>query len=475
MKERILSRRLSTSVVDALKAHGHILVVKGGATALAREMDELMAPEVATIEPRLKPYAPLVGEPTSTFGDETIDQAVEDMVVKVTRALMNSDHVEDVFAEDAVIRRDVFRVMRDGLREPQLILDGGDEHGDQASVTVKLDTLGYVAATASRRTDASTLRQALDRAASVTGAHFSGFSPELREATFRLEGDSLDERLEIEEAVADELTDLVEQGVVDLPTIERRIDLSRSFAVSEQRALRSRIDAAAEATLLRSGCAASWDFDDARTLRILFTPLSEQDAKGVEAPTSAFARELATLLSNGHREGKLAAKPIAPSPARPAAAPKPAPAATAAAVPAASHPPKPPKSSGPAGQEPHPKSVAPPRSPAAPAEPAPAPEPAPRRRAKEAAAPSSGEGVPASEASSTAALPASPRVKASAAKAPKATSAKRATTSKKRATESPSAPVSARKTASKATGGTGTTSKRATTTSKATKTPAKKR
>ena len=50
MNERNLSRRLSTSVVDALKAHGHILVVKGGAAALARELDELMAGPTAAIE-----------------------------------------------------------------------------------------------------------------------------------------------------------------------------------------------------------------------------------------------------------------------------------------------------------------------------------------------------------------------------------------------------------------------------------------
>jgi outer membrane biosynthesis protein TonB len=445
VKERILSRRLSTSVVDALKAHGHILVVKGGATALAREMDELMAPEVATIEPRLKPYAPLVGEPTSTFGDETIDQAVEDMVVKVTHALMNSDHVEDVFAEDAVIRRDVFRVMRDGLREPHLILDGGDEHGDQTSVTVKLDTLGYVAATASRRTDASTLRQALDRAASVTGAHFSGFSPELREASFRLEGGSLDERLEIEEAVADELTDLVEQGIVELPTIERRIDLGRAFTASEQRALRSRIDAAAEATLLRAGCAASWDFADARTLRIVFTPLSEQDAKGVEAPTSAFARELATLLSNGHREGKPAAAIAASAPE-----PRPKPAAPAPPRPAMGAPPPNPRAPAPATRAP---------------EPEPAVEPAPRRKAKEAAEPL--HAVTLGNARER-----SPTV-APAAKTPKATPAKRAASSKKRASEAQTAPpASSRQTASKATG---STSKRAATTVKAGKAPAKKR
>jgi hypothetical protein len=294
VNERNLSRRLSTSVVDALKAHGHILVVKGGATALARELDDLMEPEVATIAPRLRPYAPLVGEPTSTFGDETIDQAVEDMVVKLTHALMNSDHVEDVFAEDAVIRRDIFRVVRDGLREPP---EAGDGAAESATVTVKLDALGYVAATASRLADPAILRQALDRAAAEADAQFSGFSAELREATFRLEGDGEDEGLELEEAVADELTDLVEHGVVELPTIERRIELARPLTAGEARSLRPRFDAAAQTTLRGSGCAVSWELADARTVRVLYTPFAEHDGEELDAPTAAFAHELATIVA----------------------------------------------------------------------------------------------------------------------------------------------------------------------------------
>ncbi len=328
MNERNLSRRLSASVVEALKAHGHILVVKGGATALARELDDLMAPEIVTIAPRLQPFSVLVGEPTSTFGDEDVDQAVEDMVLKLTHALMRSDHVEDVFAEDAVIRRDIFRVVRDGLREPSVHAGGDDDH---ASVTVKLDALGYVAATVGRRADASTLRQALDRAASVAGARFSGFSPELREATFRLEGGGDDERLELEEAVADELTDLVEEGVVDLPTIERRVDLGRALTPTEQRALRPRFAAAAEATLLRSGCAAEWELADARTLRIFVTPLSEQDAEDVDGPINAFAGEIAVVLASqpavraaSQSPSATAPRPVVEPPIVPSAVPTPA-------------------------------------------------------------------------------------------------------------------------------------------------------
>ena len=451
MNERNLSRRLSASVVDALKTHGHILVVKGGATALARELDELMAPEIELIEPRLQPHSPLVGEPTSTFGDETVDQAVEDMVLKLTHALMNSDHVEDVFAEDAVIRRDIFRVVRDGLREPHLG-DPGDDSVDQASVTVKLDALGYVAATASRLTDASTLRQALDRAASVAGAHFLGFSPEAREATFRLEGNGIDDRLEIEEAVADELTDLVEQGLVDLPTLERRIDLGRALAAAEQRALRPRIEAAAQTALVRCGCPFAWELADARTLRVLFTPLSEQDVEGIDAPTSAFAREVAALLPGGLHgglNGGGSAKTASRAPRTPSVPDEEGRAVTAPVITVAA----------PAASQPAPSSKSPSRGGRAAAiEAAPATQP---------------------QAVAMGAPPPTPRVKAPPTKsAKKSAAAPRKRASSKVAAEPARTPASSRKSTSKATAtpkAASTTKRAAGAAAKPAKPPAKKR
>ena len=97
-------------IVDALKAQGHILVVKGGSTALVRELDERMSSHLDAIVSQIVPRAPVGGEVTSTFGKEAVDEAVEHIVEELTRTLMDSDHVEDVFAEDNVIQRDIFRV-----------------------------------------------------------------------------------------------------------------------------------------------------------------------------------------------------------------------------------------------------------------------------------------------------------------------------------------------------------------------------
>jgi hypothetical protein len=304
VNERNLKRTLSTSVVDALKAQGHILVVKGGATALARELEDLMAPLLAKITPKIEPVLMVGGEVTSTFGHESIDEAVEEMVARLTRALMDSDHVEDVFAEDNVIQRDIFRTVRDGLLEPSLNDASGD---DDPSIRVQLDTLGYVAATVSRLADPKTLRETLGRAAEVAMAHFTAYHHDARAATFVLQDDDPDGRLELEEAIADELTDLVEEGKVELPTIERRIDLGHALSLIEQRAAKPRIDAAGQKALLGTGCSASWKLEGGRMLRVTLTPLSDQDARNVDLYVSAFAREVSQIRG-------LSATPLPPPP-----------------------------------------------------------------------------------------------------------------------------------------------------------------
>jgi ketosteroid isomerase-like protein len=297
------------SVVDALKAQGHILVVKGGATALARELEELMAPRFVRIVPRIEPMAIVGGEVTSTFGSESLDDEVESLVDELTAALMDSDHVEDVFAEDNVIRRDIFRALRDGLfRAPA---EGADVVEEQ--VHVRLDTLGYVAATVSKLATVAAMREALGRAAELVQAHFTAYSAEDRAATFLLEDGDPDGRLELEEAIADELTDLVEAGIVDLPTIERTIDLGRPLSPAEHRAFAPKIDAAGQQTILRGGCVASWEMASARTIGVSFTPLSDQDARDVDALLALFAREARAIV--GERGAPAPVPAPTPSPA----------------------------------------------------------------------------------------------------------------------------------------------------------------
>ncbi|WP_437994207.1 hypothetical protein [Sorangium sp. So ce145] len=307
MNERNLSRRLSTSIVDALKAHGHILVARGGATALARELEDKMAADIAAITPRLEPWALVDGEPTTTFGTDEIDDQVEELVANLTSTLMESEHVEDIFTEDNVIKRDVFRVMRDALLGPRPEL--GLE--DDGPVHVRLDTLGYVASTVGKRAPAQVLRESLTRAAQSAGGKLTGYDPELREATFSLESSDPDARLEIEEAVADELSDLVEAKVVTLPMLERRFELQRKIEAGARGGLRQRIDSIASRMLREGGCAASWELAGDRVLKLKLTPLSEQDALEVDSHMTDFKREIAVVLGDPLDELDVAQKPAA--------------------------------------------------------------------------------------------------------------------------------------------------------------------
>ncbi|UQA56397.1 hypothetical protein [Polyangium aurulentum] len=293
-----LSRRIASSIVEGLKARGRILVVKGETAALVREVDGAMAGEIDKIAPSLG--GP--GEPAEAR------EALERLVDRVVEALLGSEHLEDVFAERALVRREAESAARAAVRESR-------EVEEEESVRVSLDMLGYVAATASKRARPEALRGALERAGHLSGARLGGYDEGAREATFIPEapGDP-DLRLTLEEAVADELTELVESGEVDLPTIERTVTLALEVSPDLRVGLKRRIDVAAARTLRRTGCAASWEFASGKTLRVAFTPLSEHDARDVDDYLAEFTREV---------NASLAEVPApAPAPPAPAEAPR---------------------------------------------------------------------------------------------------------------------------------------------------------
>jgi hypothetical protein len=306
-----LSRRVATSVVDTLKNKGHILVVKGGNEALVRELDALMNAQLTQVSSAVGPRT-VVGEVTSTFGDEAIDEAIEEMVGGLAERLMDSDHVEDVFAEDNVIRRDIFRAVRDTLLQiPEP--DEAVEEEPAGPISVRLDTLGYVASTVAKRAEPLTLRDALERAALAFEGELKAYDDTGREATFAMPAGDPDVRLELEEAVADELTDLVDMGLVDLPSVERRLEAPRALSSTERAALKPKLDLAMQRAIQRQGFAASCDFVGGVTLVITLTPLSEQDAKSGDLYADAAAREATAVLI----EAASATEQPAPSSKRP--------------------------------------------------------------------------------------------------------------------------------------------------------------
>jgi hypothetical protein len=298
-----LSRRLASRIVDGLKGRGRILVVKGGTAALVRVVDDAMAGSVDQLVER-------IARSPSSLEDPTTTDALARLSGRVAQALLASEHLEDVFADRSVVERDTLEAARAVLREASAA-------ADEELVRVELDLLGYVAATAGKRARGEVLSQALVRAGDAVGARLEGYDPATREAIFLPEPPvHPDLRLELEEAVADELSALVQRGAVELPTLERTAPLVHDVSPSERARLSRLIDRAATRTLRRTGCSARWEIPDGRSVRVIFTPLSEQDARDVDVHVATFAREVDTVLAD-------AGTPLAGAAPAPAPAPRP--------------------------------------------------------------------------------------------------------------------------------------------------------
>jgi hypothetical protein len=284
---------MATALLTALKGDGHVLIERGGEGAVVRELDGLLAPILPRLVARAA-RAPVSGEVTSTFGDEATDEAVEELVEELREAIVENDHVEDVFADDRELERAIFRALRDGLLDAAR--SDEDDEAARVPISVRLDTLGYVAATAARRADAGVVRAALERAARQADGELQQFEPTSRIALFAMGSEDPDQRLEIEEAVADELMSLVTERAVELPTVDRTVSIGRALNPVEWRAARARIDAVAKRLTVATGVPASWKPVGADQIRLSCTPLSEKDAELVDEIATAFQRDVAVLV-----------------------------------------------------------------------------------------------------------------------------------------------------------------------------------
>ncbi len=292
MTAPILSRQLAKSIVDALKRAGHLVLAGGEGEAVLRDLQIHIDPVLAKILPRIG-RSPIMGEVTSTFGDEATDEAVEELVAELREALLDSDGVEDVYADDRTIERMIFRCLLDDLRN---VGDSLDDAEDSAPpISVRLDTLGYVAAHAARSADDETLREALDRAAEAVKSELDRYDPPSRTAFFRPANPDPEQRIDIESSIEEELSDLVDLGVVDLPTVTRRVALARELDRAEQKALFRTIDKLAQKHLSNALSPGSWAWDGPGALTLTFTPLAEPDERVIDEQTQSFSAELATL------------------------------------------------------------------------------------------------------------------------------------------------------------------------------------
>lgn len=280
-----LSRRLATRIIEGLQGRGRVVVVRGGTSALVRAVDDAIAPMVAPLVERFECEA-------SPSTDPCAREEISHLAVLVANTLLASEHLEDVFADRAIVEREVFESVL------QTLVDAS-EHERARVMLIEIDMLGYVASTAAKFAAEEIVIDALERAANSLALKLSQYNEQTREAIFDLADEVCpDLRLELEEAVADELAALVAQGVVALPVIERTRPLVHHIGPAHRARLMRQIDRAAAHTLRRTGCSAQWEIRDDCRVRIIYTPLSEQDARDVDAHVADFATAVDSILAH---------------------------------------------------------------------------------------------------------------------------------------------------------------------------------
>ncbi|MBM4357883.1 MAG: hypothetical protein FJ096_07210 [Deltaproteobacteria bacterium] len=285
-----LERLLAVEVLRALVARQHLRVAHASHEVLVDELEAAIAPMLSSVTPYLMAaHASMLGElaPAATsgdlggFGDGSANEAVAVMVDGIGERISHSNHVDDIFVDDATIRRSalrsVQRVLLGYLRGEVLI------EADTESATViplALDGLGYVVSTCITRTDDATLEAVLVRSGGTSGAEFIALDPTRRTAAFRPRSAKAS-LLALEESITREVVSLLDAGLVQLPNVEQEFELP-PLRVGRGPLLAA-LRAAAEDLERRASCRARCERIGPRRVRLAVTPLTTETAQHVDA------------------------------------------------------------------------------------------------------------------------------------------------------------------------------------------------
>ena len=333
-----LQRVLASSVLRALRARDHVEISAASADAITDEMEAIIAPALDDITPHLNE----VGEAMNTidtgrFARADLDlaasveaardssaregaksgktngpsamaqrrgKALRLMVDNITERLLESDHVDDIHADDEVLRRDAFRAIRKILfRYIRGDLDVEDDVPDEeTSFTVALERLGYVVFTVSERLDPAMLEDALERAAAASEGELLWLDATSFVAAFDTPGGAEVSRLTLEEAITEELVGLVDSELVELPCIEQLLELDRETCLAP--GFEEAVERAEARIRAESGSMATCARVDEHTVVATFTPLSEDAAERADEHFASFLGALEHELSQLSRQGR---------------------------------------------------------------------------------------------------------------------------------------------------------------------------
>ena len=289
-----LEHVLAGGVLDALREREYVAVLPEAEDALRDELVAVITPSVASIEKHLHAERsrkrPGRAVRQGSLGHGHTEEQVVEIVEVVTDRLMESDHVQDIYAEDRVIRRDVLRAIRGLLLaylrgEVVLEADRGLENFD-----VILSELGYVVRGVCDRADPSTIHDALVVAASACAGRLCSLDASRAVAMFEFPGGAEAGRLALEEAITEEMMSLVRAGVVPLPSIEQLLEISPE--IPRLPGFAESVERAETRTRHSTGCDASCRLLDDTTVLVSITPLSTEAADEAQ---EHFERFLALL------------------------------------------------------------------------------------------------------------------------------------------------------------------------------------
>jgi len=206
-----LSRELVRAVVEQLVAHKHLIVMPGKTSDLVAELAPLGVRAAA-----------LLGEHSS----QTVLDGLEETVADLAEQLLDSAHVEEVFAEDRVVRRESLRVLREGLT--RAIVDARE---CRPTISIELERLPqYVLVLPEKLADQPTLRAAFERAGDRAGADLTHYDEGDKRVVYELwNQEPSDERIGLQDAVAEELAHAgFARFVVDLKESDLQEPLPRA-------------------------------------------------------------------------------------------------------------------------------------------------------------------------------------------------------------------------------------------------------
>ncbi|MBM4376631.1 MAG: hypothetical protein FJ095_16225 [Deltaproteobacteria bacterium] len=220
-----LDRLLADHVVHALVAKQLLRVAGASHDMLRDELASAIAPLLSSVTPYLMAAHAFAQITDESFGDGDADEAIAVMIDGIGERVAHSNHVDDIFVDDATIRRASLRATRQLLvRYMRGELPIEEDARREPTITLSLESLGYLVATATTRVARPRLERVLADAGACGGAALLMLDPEGRTATFT-PLQSQPDLLAIEESLTAALATLVARGEVELPKVEQEFEL----------------------------------------------------------------------------------------------------------------------------------------------------------------------------------------------------------------------------------------------------------